>query len=162
MKGNKAAFVALLAFCLIFAGAAGAEEAGEPLPEFTFTAIDGKTILSDELKEKPLVIVMLASWCPPCKREAPDLEKAYHAFKGRDVQFLGIFVASSESSIVKFAEKYGLTFPVGTAEGDVTKMFGWKPFPAAAFVAPGGIVRIKHFGATNFDELSEGIEKILE
>jgi thiol-disulfide isomerase/thioredoxin len=162
MKGTTVALAALLAFCLIFASSAGAEETEEPLPEFTFTAVDGKTLESGELKENPLVIVMMASWCPPCKREAPELEKAHLAYKDRGVRFLGVFVASSEKSIAKFADKYGLTFPVGTAEGDLNDLFGWKPFPAAAFVAPGGVVRIKHFGETDFEELSEGIEKILE
>lgn len=162
MKGKMAAFTALLALCLIFAASAGAEEKEETLPAFTFTAVGGQSIQSEELKATPLVVVMMASWCPPCKREAPELEKAYLAYKDRGVQFLGVFVASSKGSIEKFSEKYGLTFPVGTSEGDLNDLFGWKPFPAAAFVAPGGVVRIKHFGETNFEELSEGIEKILE
>ncbi|MGD2081291.1 MAG: TlpA disulfide reductase family protein, partial [Nitrospirota bacterium] len=83
MKGTTVALAALMALLLIFAGSAGAEETDEPLPEFTFTAVGGQALESGDLKEKPLVIVMMASWCPPCKREAPELEKAHLAYKDR-------------------------------------------------------------------------------
>jgi hypothetical protein len=58
MKGKMAAFTALLALCLIFAASAGAEEKEETLPAFTFTAVGGQTIQSEELKATPLVVVM--------------------------------------------------------------------------------------------------------
>jgi peroxiredoxin len=132
----------------------------EVINGFTFTGIDGKTIQSAELKGKPLVLVMLASWCPPCKREAPDLEKAYLAYKDRGVLFLGVFVESSQDSIRKFAGKYDLTFPVGTGTG-ISELFGRKPLPAAAFIKRDGTVWKKHFGQVGYDELVLGIEEIL-
>jgi len=157
MKHIAAALAVLFALCLLPGMALGEEVVGD----FTFTEIGGKAVSSAEFKGKPLVVVMLASWCPPCKNEAPDLEKAYKAYKGKGVVFLGVFSASSDSSIRKFAEKYGLTFPVGRAEG-LAEMFGLKPFPSAAFVAPGGRVLRKHTGQISYEELSEGIEEILK
>ncbi len=159
MKRRILALVALFNLCILFGVAFG--EDAEVLKDFIFTEIDGKTFHSSEFKDKPLVLIMLASWCPPCKREAPDLQKAYVEYKDRDVVFLGVFSASSDSSIRKFAKKYGLTFPVGKAEG-VSDMFGLKPFPYAVFVAPDGTVRSKHSGQISFEELAAGIENILE
>lgn len=157
MKRVTRAFALLLAVILFSARAYGEET----LKEFTFTVIDGKTIPSSQFEGKPLVIIMLASWCPPCKKEAPDLEKAYRAYKDKGVFFLGVFVASSKGSIRKFAEKYELTFPVGTGEG-ISEQFGWKPFPAAAFVSPDGVIRQKHVGQSSYEELVRGIEEILK
>lgn len=157
MKRKTVVFVTLLALCL-FPGIALGEEV---VPDFTFTDIDGKTVQRSEFEGKPLVIITLASWCPPCKREAPDLEKAYLEYKERGVVFLGVFSASSEKSIREFAKKYGLTFPVGEAAG-LKDMFGWKPFPAVAFVSGDGAVKSKHFGQISYDGLVQGIEEILE
>jgi peroxiredoxin len=159
MKRKTVLMATLLTLCLL-SGLAYGEE-GEVLKEFTFTDIDGKIFQSSEFEGKPIVIITLASWCPPCKREAPDLEKAYLDYKDRGVVFLGVFSASSEKSIKKFADKYGLTFPVGTAEG-LRDIFGWRPFPAAAFVAPDGTVTKKHTGQISYKELAESIEAILE
>lgn len=157
MRGGKTALAALAALFFLCGVAWGREVIGD----FTFTGIDGKTLQSAELRGRPLVIVMLASWCPPCKKEAPALEKAYLAYREKGVLFLGIFVASSDKSILGFAEKYRLTFPVGKADG-ITEQFSWKPFPATAFVSRDGTILRKHFGEVGYDELVAGIEEILK
>ena len=148
----------LLILCLLPGIVFG--EAGETLKDFTFEGIDGKTFNTGELRGEPLVLVISATWCPPCKREAPDLERAYLAYKGQGVQFLGVFVASTEKSIKKFADKYGLTFPVG--KGDVKEQFGWRSFPKAVFIARDGTIKSKHSGQISYKELVEGIEDIME
>jgi thiol-disulfide isomerase/thioredoxin len=157
MRGGKTAS-ALLTALFFFCGIAWGQEV---IRDFTFTGIDGKTLRSAELSGRPLVIVMLASWCPPCKKEAPDLEKAHLAYKEKGVLFLGIFVASSDKSILRFAEKYRLTFPVGKGDG-ISGQFGRKPFPATMFVSRDGTILGKHFGEVGYDELVAGIEEILK
>lgn len=160
MRLNKAVYIFLL-FVLLSPGVSFGGEEGETLKDFTFEGIDGETLKVSELKGKPVVLVIAATWCPPCKREAPDLEKAYLDYKDKGVEFLGVFVASSERSIKKFAEKYGLTFPVGKGEG-ITEQFGFKSFPKTAFVARDGKIKSLHSGEIKYEELVRGIEEIME
>jgi thiol-disulfide isomerase/thioredoxin len=126
-----------------------------------FEGLDGNSFSTSELRGKPVVIVIAATWCPPCKREAPALEKAYLEYKDKGVVFIGVFAVSSEKAIKKFVKKYGITFPVGKGDG-IKEQFGWKSFPKTAFVDAKGIVRGMHAGEIKYKQLVEGIEEIME
>ena len=80
----------LMALCMMAAGWAVAEGAepeylGKPLADFTVETIDGGSFtLSEALEEKDLVVINLwATWCPPCEREFPYLQKAYEQYQDR-------------------------------------------------------------------------------
>ena len=53
--------------------------------------------------------------CGPCRAEAADLEKAYGAFEGQDVAFLGVNTIDSAAAAAAFAETYGITYPSAIA-----------------------------------------------
>ena len=88
----KKLFSVLLAVLMLAAlcGIASAEtgigiEPGETMPDFTATLTDGTTVtLSELLKEKDLVVLNLfASFCKPCEKEFPEMEKIYQANRDR-------------------------------------------------------------------------------
>ena len=59
---------------------------------------------------RPVVVNVWASWCPPCRAEAPLLAKASREYSGR-ILFLGVNSRDRRSDAVKFMKKYGMTFP---------------------------------------------------
>lgn len=81
-------------------------------PDFTIKTLDGETVSMSDFKGQPVVLNFAASWCGPCEIEAPVLAKAYEKYQGQ-VVFLGVAIKDNESSQRAFAEKHGLTFPIG-------------------------------------------------
>jgi cytochrome c biogenesis protein CcmG/thiol:disulfide interchange protein DsbE len=161
MKKVLTAFV-LLAALLVFLPLARAGDAREDavFPPFTLTTMDGRTIDSADLRGTPLFVNVMATWCPPCKREAPDVERAWREFKGK-VQFIGIFVASGDRAMEDFVEKYDLTFPAGKDPGIVGDL-NLVAFPVGIFVTPGGKIAKMHYGGITYEELKTSLEEILK
>jgi peroxiredoxin len=81
-------------------------------PDFNVDTLDGKMVSLSDLKGKPLVINFAASWCGPCEVEAPVLAKVHEKYKDR-VTFFGIAVNDKPDSQRAFAQRHGLTFPIG-------------------------------------------------
>ena len=77
------------------------------LPEFDPTRFHE---LLGQLRGKPVVVNVWASWCGPCVVEAPDLAKAARLFQGR-VQFLGVDVLDQLGPARAFIRKYGWSYP---------------------------------------------------
>ena len=79
-------------------------------PPFTLPRLDGAgSISSAHLKGTPLVVNFFASWCVPCREEAPLLERAWLRFKGQGVQFIGVNVTDTKSSARDFVRKFSIT-----------------------------------------------------
>lgn len=93
--------------------------AGQECPDFEVTTTDGQTLkMSEILKEKEaLCIVLFATWCKPCEKEFPGMDKVYQKYQdklgmiGLDVDFL-----DEEEDVKKYAESHKFTFPIARAD----------------------------------------------
>ncbi len=86
--------------------------------EFTLTDMQGKTWTLKTLKGKVVLVNFWATWCPPCRKEIPDLEKLYDEFKGRGFVVLGI--ADDDLSKLKdFVSQQKIGYPVLPDPGHV-------------------------------------------
>jgi cytochrome c biogenesis protein CcmG, thiol:disulfide interchange protein DsbE len=84
-------------------------------PTFTLPRLDGRgSISSSQFHGTPLVVNFFASWCTPCREEAPLLERTWQRYKGRGIHFLGVDVTDTQTSARDFLRKYGITYPVVT------------------------------------------------
>ena len=70
-------------------GSAGSP-AGQPAPDFTLPASDGKTYSLSQFVGKPVVIEFFAPWCPHCQEDVPMFNELYDAYNSKGVEFLAV------------------------------------------------------------------------
>lgn len=95
--------------------------AGErpPAPDITLPVLvsgpglppAGKQASLASLKGTPVVLNLWASWCGPCRDEAPILEQVWRRYKGRGALVLGLDLQDLTENALDFIRKYGLTYP---------------------------------------------------
>jgi cytochrome c biogenesis protein CcmG/thiol:disulfide interchange protein DsbE len=114
-----ASLVALLAWQLAHkddgAGLVKAVKRGEtpPAPALSLPRLDGEGSVSlASLRGKAVVVNFWASWCEPCKKEAPLLEQAWQEGKGDGLVVLGVDAQDVGDDARAFARRYGITYPV--------------------------------------------------
>ena len=109
---------------------------------------------------KVVVINFWASWCPPCRDEAPVLEAAWRRYKGQDVVFLGIDIWDTEADARAYMREFGITFPnLEDRRGRIAVEYGVTGIPETYFVTPDGMISRKIIGAVTDALLVQGIEE---
>lgn len=90
---------------------------GQEAPDFVLPLTDGSEAkLSELLKDKEVVVLnIFASWCGPCEKEFPDMEKTYQKYKDKMeiVAVSGDLVLDEMEDMVKYKEEHNLSFPIG-------------------------------------------------
>jgi len=86
------------------------ESQRQSAPDITGTTLDGQPFSLAELRGKPTILNVWASWCAPCRAEAPILEKVWQA-KQRDVHFIGLDTRDSDTAALSCIRKFGITYP---------------------------------------------------
>ena len=87
-----------------------AEDRDDPL-DVTGTTYEGDAFSSADVRGKVLVINVWYASCPPCRKEAPELEKIHQDYADQDVQFVGVNVRDEQGPAAACEKKYGITYP---------------------------------------------------
>ncbi len=101
-------------------GPAG-DERGAPgplRPEFSLAGLDGKTYTPATWEGKVLVLNFWATWCPPCRKEIPDLMALQAAYGERGLQIVGIAIDDPQAA-QEYATRLKLNYPnlIGSFDG---------------------------------------------
>jgi cytochrome c biogenesis protein CcmG/thiol:disulfide interchange protein DsbE len=108
---------------------------GKSAPQFTLPTLSDGVLSSDDLKGRPLVVNFWASWCLPCREEAPTFRAKYEKYKGQQVQFLGVNVQDSKEDARAFVDEFDLTFPsVRDTNLKLHNSFGVRGLPETFFI----------------------------
>ena len=88
-----------------------------------------------DFKGKPVLVNFWASWCDPCKDEAPEIEKAHERLEKEGGTVLGVTVSDASSDSQAFMREYGLTFPsLRDVDGELAEDFGGTGVPETFLV----------------------------
>lgn len=131
-------------------------------PDFTLTSFEGETITLSELRGQVVIINFWASWCPPCREEAPYLEATWRKYQDRGVFFIGVDYADAESKALAYIDEFDITYfngpDIGTRISQAYRMDG---VPETYFVAKNGELRGVHIGPMYAPQLDVKIEELL-
>lgn len=127
--------------------------------------LDGKAFELSEFKGKVVVVNFWASWCAPCRGEAPSLQHVYDENKARGVEFLGVAFKDSKPNAQAFERKFKVTYPsLFDADGQVTLAFREVPpsaIPSTLVLDRQGRVAARVIGATTYSKLNPLVAKAL-
>jgi thiol-disulfide isomerase/thioredoxin len=151
---------ALVGLALVLAGCAQSGSADSSLPDLPSTTAEEFSALLATL-DKPAVVNVWASWCLPCRAEAPLLARA-HAQHGENIEFIGVDVQDSQAGAKGFLTEFDLDFDhFFDPDREVPNAYGGFGTPITLFFGPGGELVSLHNGvvdertlALNIDELS--------
>jgi peroxiredoxin len=138
---------------------------GQKAPDFKLKTLDGQTVELSQ-SNKLTIVNFWATWCPPCREEMPEFQKAYEKYKDK-VNFMMINVTSTEtdsSAVPEFVKKNGYTFPVLLDDGSVTSVpvadqYGIVAIPTTYIVDATGKIVYKRSGMMNMKDLEQWISK---
>jgi len=134
----------------------------KPAAPFTLTLFDGRVVKLSDFRGKAVFLNFWASWCPPCRSEARDLEAAWQKVKDQDMVFIGIALQDTEKNARAFLEEFNVTYPNGMdASGKISVDYGVWGIPESFFIDPEGRITYKHLGGMRASLVTVKLEEAL-
>jgi thiol-disulfide isomerase/thioredoxin len=119
-----------------------------------------RTSLVPSAARRPELVNIWASWCDPCRRELPLLERAYRAADQR-VRFVGVDVRDSRSRALAFLGGHRVSFPqVFDEDGALARAFRFAGVPDTVVVDPSGRVVYRHAGQLDAASLAAALAAV--
>ena len=135
-------------------------------PDFVLEDMDETPYNFSQLKGKVVLLNFWATWCPPCVREIPSMERLYQKFKNEHFTVLGINQMEDEDTVFSFTGQLPLdpTFTVlFDKTSTVSRRYKVNGLPTTYLIDKKGLIRYRAIGGREFDhpEIEKIIKKLL-
>jgi cytochrome c biogenesis protein CcmG, thiol:disulfide interchange protein DsbE len=170
-KGFGLGSVVLLIGVLMVAGVFGlalvrqnqTQPESGPAPDFVLTTLEGSEMKLSALSGNVVVINFWASWCGPCRDEAPALEAVWQRYQDQGVVVMGVAYTDTESDARAFMDEFNATYPVGLDVGTrISELYNIQGVPETFIVdRDGRVVRFYKMPISEA-ELSRALDEVLE
>ncbi|KGR75737.1 thiol-disulfide oxidoreductase ResA [Ureibacillus sinduriensis] len=119
-------------------------QVGDEAPDFELVDLNGEKHRLSEYAGQGLFLNFWGTWCEPCKREFPIIDRKYQEYRNQGVQVLAVNIAESDFAVRNYIESKELTFPVVIdKEKSVMNAYNIKPLPTTFLINPDGeIIKI--------------------
>jgi thiol-disulfide isomerase/thioredoxin len=133
--------------------------AGKPAPELTVTDIQGKPLMLSAFKGKTVLLDFWTTWCPPCRADAPALDKLYRKYGEQDLMIVGISVSEERPIVEKFLKEHPHSFPIVlTSENEMPRPYQIGVFPTYIVIDRDGTVAAAVEGDQGFSDFESAQE----
>ena len=168
---TKPVFVVLLTIACL-AGAAELPPLGHsmnpvsppvPAPEFTLQDMDGEDHALGDFRGKVVMLNFWGTWCPPCRREMPSLERLYRKYKDRGLAVVAVNQWEDPDLVFEFtgqlspAPTFSILFD---RESRIAEQYSVKGLPTTFLLDKEGNIRFRAIGGREFDHPS--VESLIE
>lgn len=132
-------------------------EAAEQTPsaQVSFAAADlfGKMRESSEwIGQRPVVLNFWGTWCPPCRREIPELVKLYDEYKDQGLEIISLAVNDTPAKVDNYSRKNGMNWTMLMADRQLSRDFRVTGVPTTIFFdRNGNIVMVKDYNGKMVD-----------
>ena len=130
---------------------------------------DGSNINLKDYHHRFVLLNFWATWCVPCLKEMPDLEKAYQKLGSKKLIVLAVGMGEDKSSISRFSKKHEFTFPmIADTTLEIARLYGVENIPITYLINPEGVIIGRALGIRDWaspkliDFLDSKIEKMYE
>jgi len=171
----RGAFVLLIGFCLLTPGVMADEQTlpslgyrlnalSKPIdaPDFNLQDMDENNYSLKDFRGKVLLVNFWATWCPPCRREMPSMERLYQKLKDSDFTVIAINQFEDPDHVFAYIGQLGTdpTFPIlFDRESKISEAYKVAGLPTTYLVDKKGKIRYRAVGGREFDHPE--VEKII-
>jgi peroxiredoxin len=123
-------------------------------PDFSLPDLKGATMTLSEYRGKVVLLNLWATWCGPCRREIPSLERLYQMRKDEDFEILAVSLdRTSPSGVASFVANFRMSFPVVVDPGGKAGRLYWaRAIPSSFLLDKKGVIRWVVRGAREWDD----------
>ncbi len=150
--------ISILTICIVTTLLSACEQQSEvaaiyrKAPDFTLADINGKIWTLSDLKGRVVFVNFWATWCAPCIKEMPSMQKLYSNLPKDKFEMLAVLSKDDLVKAEKFAQKLGITMPIlNDPASTVGPKYGLTGLPETFIVDKRGIVREKFIGPRKWD-----------
>ena len=156
-EGRTAAGIA------VAGGAAVAVPEDRVAPDFELPSLQtGDPVALRDYRGRVVVLNFWASWCAPCRREAPALQRTSDAYADLGVRFIGVDHVDDRAAALRFVAEFDITYPsVFDPGGELAVDYGLIGLPTTFVVGRDGRIALRFVGYVDEPSLSRALDEVL-
>ncbi|QDY46947.1 MULTISPECIES: thiol-disulfide oxidoreductase ResA [Planococcus] len=136
-------------------------QVGDPAPDFKLTDLNGEEHQLSDYKGQGVFVNFWGTWCKPCEKEFPLMERQYQVYKDQGVQILAVNIAQSDFEVKQYAEQRDLTFPIVIDKNkSVMEAYNIIPLPTTLLVNAEGNIEKIITGEMSEEDIQSYMEQI--
>jgi peroxiredoxin len=138
-----------------------------PAPDFTLENMDEEKHNFGDYRGKVVLLNFWATWCPPCRREMPSMERLYQKFNGENFTVIAINQMETGDHVFAYTGQLDVdpTFTIlFDKDSKVSQAYNVKGLPTSYLIDKKGVIRYRAIGGREFDhpEVEKQIKALME
>ncbi len=128
-------------------------------PDFELADLNGKSVRLGDLRGRPILLNFWATWCPPCRKEKPELQ-AFAQEHGDKISVVGVNWNNTRDEAERFLSEYGVSYlNLLDTDGKIFVRYGLTGLPTSFFIDEEGIIRGKWLGSMTKADMVAAFQK---
>jgi peroxiredoxin len=130
--------------------------------DFTLSDLDGNKVSLKDFRGKNVYLNFWATWCPPCRKEMPAIEKVYQEYKDKGLVVLTIDIGEDKETVKNFIKDNKYNFKVLLdSDQNIASQYNISAIPVSYFINKDGSIATKRVGALEENEMRQYVKNLM-